>query len=89
LFGGGNVVKKVILWKLLIVIFVIHLPVRIYAAVGGISTVDSAGDAGKYNSLVLDSSGNPHISYHDESNSDLKYAHYNGSSWEIETVDRC
>jgi hypothetical protein len=42
LFGGGNVVKKVILWKLLIVIFVIHLPVRIYAAVGGISTVDSA-----------------------------------------------
>ena len=80
--------KKVILWKLLIVIFVIHLPVRIYAAVGGISTVDSAGDAGKYNSLVLDSSGNPHISYH-AVGSGLRYTHYNGSSWEIETVDRC
>jgi hypothetical protein len=52
-----------------------------------VETVDSTGNSGAYTSLVLDSSGNPHISYQDITNHDLKYASWNGSGWSIETVD--
>ena len=51
-----------------------------------IETVDST-DAGKYTSLALDSSDNPRIAYLDSANSNLKYAVWTGSQWEIETVD--
>jgi hypothetical protein len=37
--------------------------------------------------MVLDSSGNPHISYYDDTNNYLKYARWKGSSWEIQTVE--
>ena len=66
-------------------------------------TVDSAGRVGTWTSLALDASGFPHISYYDDTNSALKYAHFNGSfsetawrfgraeshggSWQIETAD--
>jgi hypothetical protein len=35
----------------------------------------------------LDSFDNPHISYNDGTNNDLKYAFWNGTEWNIQTVD--
>jgi len=52
-----------------------------------IETVDSSFDVGFMSFLALDSNGNPHISYCDITNSILKYASFNGISWNIETLD--
>ena len=55
------------------------------ADVWQIQTVDNAEEVGKvWTSLALDSSGNPRISY---GSGDLEYAAWNGSSWDLETVD--
>ncbi|MEZ4638723.1 MAG: hypothetical protein R2873_27555 [Caldilineaceae bacterium] len=52
--------------------------------------VDSAGDVGEHNS-VAEINGQPAISYYDFYDNtiggDLKYARYDGISWQIETVD--
>tara|TARA_X000001036_G_scaffold343183_1_gene322751 strand:+ start:1305 stop:6764 length:5460 start_codon:yes stop_codon:yes gene_type:complete len=39
-----------------------------------IMTVDSSGAVGEYSSIAFDSEDRAHISYHDSTNSDLKYA---------------
>jgi hypothetical protein len=56
------------------------------APTSGIQIVDS-GRVGLYASLALDSGDNPHISYYDFMNDDLKYAAWTGSGWNIQTVD--
>ena len=53
----------------------------------GIETVDSTGDVGRYTSITVDVNGNPHITYLDVTNVDLRYAKKTGGSWSIETVD--
>lgn len=48
---------------------------------------DSLISIGWYSSLTLDSNDNPHISYYHKTNGDLKYANWNGSGWNVQTVD--
>ena len=57
-------------------------------------TVDSAADSvGAYTSLELDSSDNPHISYYDLTNGNLKYAYASGDDRDndgiSDTEDNC
>lgn len=50
-------------------------------------TIDSPGYVGTYSSIVVDSSGNPHIAYLDYTNKTIKYAVWTSSSWTIQTVE--
>ena len=50
-------------------------------------TVDSEGKVGFYHSLAYAPDGNPSIGYSDESRDDVKFAHWNGATWDIEVVD--
>ena len=51
-------------------------------------TVDSDGwGLGVFTSVAFDANDNPAISYFDNGNFDLKFARWNGTTWDIETVD--
>jgi subtilisin-like proprotein convertase family protein len=44
-------------------------------------------EVGPFNSLALDAQGNPHVSYLDDTDDNLKYAQKSGGVWTIETAD--
>ena len=53
--------------------------------------IDTTGDVGRFNSIAIDSNDGVHISYHDYTNYDLKYATCSSgcttaSNWNNETV---
>jgi hypothetical protein len=50
-------------------------------------TIDFEGETGKWNSLVLDPQGNPHIGYSAWRRGELRYASWNGKSWSFDIVD--
>ncbi len=49
-------------------------------------TVDSGPFVGEHTSLALSSAGRPHVSYYDATNRCLKYATWNGTTWQREIV---
>ncbi|MFB0499918.1 MAG: hypothetical protein ACETWO_01365, partial [Candidatus Hadarchaeaceae archaeon] len=52
-----------------------------------IQTLDNGENVGWDTSIAFDSGDNPHISYLDRGDADLKYARWTGTSWEIQTED--
>jgi hypothetical protein len=50
-------------------------------------TVDFEGQTGKWNCLVLDAQGNPHVSYDSFLKGELKYAYWDGKKWNHSVVD--
>jgi hypothetical protein len=58
-------------------------------ATWSMSVVDvlPVGITGLYNSIAIDTSGKPHISYYNYYNSSLWYASWNGSTWDKVAVD--
>ncbi len=51
-------------------------------------SVDATGVvAGEYLSLAIDKQGRPGIAYFDGTHGDLRYAHFNGGGWDLQTID--
>ncbi len=47
----------------------------------------SSDDVGGYVSLAVNTIGQPSVAYFDGTSGDLRYAHFDGQSWVVETVD--
>jgi len=52
-----------------------------------VRTLDFDGTSGKWESMTLDPSGNPVLSFNAYVKGTLKYAHKEGKEWKLETVD--
>ena len=52
-----------------------------------VGTVDFDGEAGKWNSIVLDDRGFPHVTYSQFPHGELRYAYWNGKTWVSSIVD--
>src|SRR5579872_1251001 len=52
-------------------------------------TVDSTPGSGKFNSIVTDMLGNPHVAYANvaSENASLRYASWNGKAWDVEVLE--
>jgi hypothetical protein len=50
-------------------------------------TIDYDGEAGKWNSTVLDKQGQPYVSYSIFPTGELKLAHWDGKDWNISFID--
>ena len=47
----------------------------------------AGGDVGKYNSLKVDGTGDYHLSFYNDTQGNLRYGKWNGTSWAWQTVD--
>lgn len=50
-------------------------------------TVDYEGQTGKWNCLVLDAQGNPHVTYDSFLKGEIKYAYWDGKDWQRSVID--
>ncbi|MDP3563347.1 MAG: hypothetical protein Q8R70_02535, partial [Methanoregula sp.] len=61
------------------------------SGIWNITKVDNGGsmtaDTGYMPSVAMDTAGQPHISYYDADNGDLRYASWDGAKWKLETLD--
>jgi hypothetical protein len=53
-----------------------------------VRTVDTTPGGGKFNSMAMDSRGNPQIAYANvrAEHAGMRYAHWNGQAWEVEVL---
>lgn len=61
--------------------------VSVFAQAWFIENVDTLGDVGMFSSLAIDENNSPHIAYFYADSAFLKYATWNGASWDVEVVD--
>lgn len=52
-----------------------------------LDAVDCAGNVGQYTSIAIDSNSNPHISYYDVTNGNLKHAWMEAGLWNKQVLD--